>query len=186
MKALVRCRTCGYIMPASQVGTVCPACGVPAKMLEPYKDKVSEKRRRILNLDIHPVIVHLPQAQALALFVFTIGVIIFSGTIEKDLQSTVKVVGVLFPLAVLAAILSGLFDGKTRFRRVTTPALIRKMIFGSIFFVFSAAVAVLALVMTFDTSTLTYLILALSVCCLACGTVLGVIGGHIKFAEFPG
>ena len=46
---------------ASKVGEICPACGVPAKMFEPYDDKVSEARRRMIDLHIHPVIVHSPR-----------------------------------------------------------------------------------------------------------------------------
>jgi len=51
---LMRCRSCGYVTEARRVGGVCPACGVPRKMMEPWKDSVSEQRRLFLWLDVHP------------------------------------------------------------------------------------------------------------------------------------
>ena len=54
MGKLVRCKSCGFITRSASVKEVCPACGVPARMMEPYTDPLSEKRRRFA-LDIHPV-----------------------------------------------------------------------------------------------------------------------------------
>ena len=48
MANLIRCKACGYVTCEGKIKDVCPACGVPAKMFEPYTDPVSEKRRRFL------------------------------------------------------------------------------------------------------------------------------------------
>ena len=51
---LVRCRPCGYVMKKSELDKigVCPACGLPHNVFEPYREKVSPKRLFILSLDI--------------------------------------------------------------------------------------------------------------------------------------
>ena len=57
---LVRCRPCGYVMKKSELGTgVCPACGLPHTVFEPYREKVSAKRLFLLGLDIHPIAITL-------------------------------------------------------------------------------------------------------------------------------
>ena len=40
---------------------VCPACGMPAGAFEPYRERVSDYRKLILDLDIHPIAIHLSQ-----------------------------------------------------------------------------------------------------------------------------
>ncbi len=52
----------------------------------------------------------------------------------------------MLPLAVIASFLTGLFDGKVRFRRTSAPLFTRKKLLGGAFFVLSAAAAALALV----------------------------------------
>ena len=52
MKELVRCRPCGYVMEKDKLGDVCPACGLPHKVFEPYREKVSLNRLFVLNLDL--------------------------------------------------------------------------------------------------------------------------------------
>jgi rubredoxin len=44
MKELVRCRPCGFVMDADKLGDVCPACGLPRKVFEPYRERVSLNR----------------------------------------------------------------------------------------------------------------------------------------------
>ena len=58
---LVRCRPCGYVMKKSELDKVgvCPACGLPHTVFEPYREKVSANRLFILGLDIHPIVIHL-------------------------------------------------------------------------------------------------------------------------------
>ena len=58
---LVRCRPCGYVMKASDLGDVCPACGLPRNVFEPYREKVSPNRLFLLSLDIHPIAIHMSQ-----------------------------------------------------------------------------------------------------------------------------
>ena len=67
MKELVHCRPCGFVMEADKLGDVCPACGLPRKVFEPYREKVSLNRLFVLNLDLHPIAIHLSQALVISI-----------------------------------------------------------------------------------------------------------------------
>ena len=56
------CRPCGYVLKESELGDVCPACGLPRKVFEDYKERMSPGRSKILQLDLHPIAVHFPQS----------------------------------------------------------------------------------------------------------------------------
>ncbi|MCI0523539.1 MAG: hypothetical protein L0Y37_07800, partial [Bacteroidales bacterium] len=73
MKELVRCKPCGYVMEAGKLKDVCPACGMPAKAFEPYRERVALNRLFVLSLDMHPIAIHLSQT-----FVILIPLMIFS------------------------------------------------------------------------------------------------------------
>ncbi len=77
MAELVRCKACGDVAVSDKIKEVCPACGVPAKMFAPFNSPISLKRRRILDLHTHPVMVHFPQdsAQVMTLFCACLGLI---------------------------------------------------------------------------------------------------------------
>ena len=55
------CKPCGFVMKESELQDLCPACGLPKKVFEHYKDRMSPGRRKILGLDMHPIAVHFPQ-----------------------------------------------------------------------------------------------------------------------------
>ena len=77
MGQLVICKACGFIMLEEKLGDVCPACGVLKKMFEPHNDRVSEKRRKVLEMHIHPIMVHFSQAFAFSVFLLAIGMLFF-------------------------------------------------------------------------------------------------------------
>src|SRR5271157_2216144 len=137
MKEFVICKSCGFIMPKGSLKDKCPACGVPAKMFEPYIERVSERRKMILSLDIHPVLVHFPVAFNFTILVLSAALLFITGTGLYKLMAALTVMTYFLPIVIIAAFLGGLLDGKIRFRRVFTPILIRKIIFGSLFFLMS-------------------------------------------------
>ena len=186
MDNFVRCKACGYITSEKRVGTVCPACGVPAKMFEPYKHPVSIQRRRILDLHTHPVAVHFPQAFALTLLMLSVAVFFVPESIKSDLTSTARVLSWLLPFFVLVSIATGLVDGKLRFRKVTTPLLKKKLFLGLMLLFTSIALFALALSEQMFVSTLHAVFILLTVIAVACGALLGMIGGQIMDAKFPG
>lgn len=184
--AYVRCKACGYIMEAAKLGEVCPACGVPAKQFEPYDDKVSEKRRRLLDLHIHPIVVHLPQA--FAAFLLPVGFLLFfsAGAFRNILLGTATVLGVTLPISVAAAFLAGLYDGKLRFRRLGTPVLRRKMLLGSLFFVAACGAALVVLLFGLAGTVEILAFTLLNLVGLGAAVVLGTLGAPLFLAKFPG
>jgi hypothetical protein len=187
MKEYVRCKACGYIMEASKLKDVCPACGVPAKVFEPYKETISEERKRILDFHLHPIVVHLAQGFAPVLVVFAAALAIFSGesAFRSLLLDATRVLAALLPPAVILAFAAGLFDGNLRFHKVTTPLLVRKMIFGALFFAFSLAGCAMAVLTGLDGSTLAAFAF-FEVLSLAAAVLLGNWGFGLLSSRFPG
>lgn len=187
MDTLVRCKTCGYVMEAGKVGDKCPACGVSAKQFEPYDDKLSDGRRLLMSLDIHPVVVHLPQAFAASLVVLALLLAVLAeGPFRVELFHAATVLGAALPFAVVAAFAAGLFDGKLRFRRVTTPILIRKMIVGSCFFLASLAGGGLIVFAGLDSRRALAGFAVAEILSLAAGSALGIWGSRLVGARLPG
>src|ERR1035437_7031803 len=128
---LVRCRPCGYVMKASELGDVCPACGLPRSVFEPYRERVSTNRLFILDLDIHPIAIHLSQT-----FVALIPILIIFHFIFPDFQETIVHSVINFsifalPFSLILSFISGLVDGITRFKTLRTPLLKAKIIYSS-------------------------------------------------------
>jgi hypothetical protein len=186
MAALVRCRSCGFITGQSRVKDVCPACGVPARNMLEYTDPLSVKRRRILTLDIHPVIDHFSEAFSFSVLVLSVAGLFVRGSLDTYLFDTLITMSFFTPLAVLLSFLTGLMDGKIRFRRVTTPILTRKMILGTLFFIFCSFMLVLALQPGFPDGCLLKIYVVLSIGAFLCGFFLGLLGRGLLLAELPG
>ncbi len=186
MAELVRCRSCGFITGRSRVKDVCPACGVPARNMLPYTDPVSPKRRGVLTLDIHPVVVHFSVAFSFSTLVLAIGGLFVRGALDTYLFGTLTTLSFFMPLAVFLAIISGLLDGKVRFRRVATPILTRKIILGASFFVLSAAMLFVALQPGFPQGVLLKIYLPLAIGAFVCAFFLGLLGKGLMGAELPG
>ena len=132
MKELVRCRPCGFVMEADKLGDVCPACGLPRKVFEPYRERVSLNRLKLLNLDLHPIAIHLSQALVIAIPVLTLLTNFIPGLYPEVLKNVLIFSVSLFPFTLLLAIMTGVVDGLTRFKTLRTPLLRVKIIFSLI------------------------------------------------------
>lgn len=186
MTTLVKCKACGYVTEEGGVKDACPACGVPAKMFAPYTDPVSDKRRTILALHIHPVMVHFPQAFAFTLFIIVVLAWVNPFSNSGALYTTMTVMSFFLPAVVLLSILTGLFDGKIRFHKTTTPFLKIKILLGLVFLIASIAMALLAYAGRISVSPNHEYYVLLSIITLGCSAVLGFIGGKLMEAKFPG
>ena len=174
-------------MPEARLGDRCPACGVPREMFEPYTDPMSESRRRILDLHLHPIAVHFPTSFVVAVLVFTVATFFFSGPIEEFLICAVKIMTLFLPLLVLIAFLVGLLDGKTRFRRLDRSHILkRKILWGSLFFVFSVGLALSVWLGVLGDVVTTSVAVALAAGGVACTVVLSLLGTQILNSAFPG
>ncbi|MDP2791823.1 MAG: hypothetical protein Q8O15_08740 [Rectinemataceae bacterium] len=195
MAGFVRCKACGYVMEKGKIGDKCPACGVPAKMFEDFDDRISARRRLILGSHIHPVIVHAPQGLAFIVLLLALFGLVFP-VFSSDISTSIRVLCIVLPISAIGAFLSGLLDGKTRFRKVTTPLLVRKMIAGIVFLAASCVMLLLAPgsgiavtgavsgVLTANGTIIAFL--AANLVAFGCSVVLGLWGAGLINAKFPG
>ena len=187
MKTLVRCKACGYITIESKLKDKCPACGVPRQMFEPYTDPMSERRRRILTLDLHPIAVHFPTSFVVAIFVFSVATIFFGEPVQGFLICATKVMALFLPFLVLIAFLVGIIDGRTRFRRIRNSLILkRKILFGSFFLLFSIGLALSLWLGGLGTVLLNSVAVLLSAAGVFCTVALSLLGTQILNAAFPG
>lgn len=183
---LVICKSCGFIMDKSKLRDKCPACGVAAKMFEPYIEKISPKRKRILSLDLHPVLVHFPQAFIVSIFALSLIALAVHGSARATVIAAITVLGTALPLVIIGAFLTGLLDGKIRFRRVTTPILKQKMIWGVLFFLCSCGIFAVVQSKSLASPAPIIVVALLSLPALGCATLLGLLGSSILNSKFPG
>ena len=181
MKELVRCRPCGFVMEAGKLGDVCPACGLPRKVFEPYRERVSLNRLRLLNLDLHPIVIHLSQALVIAIPLLVI-LRSFFGTFQPEVIKNVLIFSAfIFPFTLAMAIITGIIDGLTRFKTLATPLLRVKIIFSIIILTLSI---IMFFVMPNENNYIISLIL--SILSFGAGFQLGLWGKKLINVILPG
>jgi hypothetical protein len=181
MKELVRCRPCGFVMEADKLGDVCPACGLPRKVFEPYRERVSLNRLRLLNLDLHPIVIHLSQALVIAI-PFLVILRSFFSTFQPEVIKNVIIFSVfLFPFTLVMAIMTGIIDGLTRFKTLATPLLRVKIIFSFIILTLSIITFFVA-----PNEKNYVLTIILSILSLGAGFQLGLWGKKLINVILPG
>jgi uncharacterized membrane protein/rubredoxin len=183
MVQLLRCKVCGFIIKESKLGEKCPACGVPKTAFEPYKEKVSEKRKKILDLEIHPVLTHFTVGFSVFSFILTLLTMIFPKFFRNEILNTVDILNVSLPIFVFLTLISGIFDGKIRFKRIITVQHVKKMIIGSI--LLALAISIGAISFFLLTEKILIPLLIISLFCVICASLLGLIGKTLKCIAFP-
>jgi hypothetical protein len=186
MAELLRCKACGYVVDARRVKDVCPACGVQRKAMEGWRDPVGRGRRLLLSLDVHPIILHFALAFACCSFLLALTGLSAPALYPQTVAGLLVIFLGVQPVAVLAAFASGLMDARARFKRVGTPALIRKVVLGAVFFLLSAAAAVLTFVLGPDGAGVRAADAFLLGGAVACAALLGRIGTGLLSAILPG
>jgi rubredoxin len=181
MKELVRCRPCGFVIEADKLGDVCPACGMPRKVFEPYRERVSRNRLVLLNFDLHPIVIHLSQALVIAIPVLAIMTNLFKQFQPEILKNVLVFSVFVFPFTLILAIITGVIDGLTRFKTLATPILRVKIIFSLIILSLSVALFFIA-----PLGKLYLLTIALSILSLGAGFQLGLWGKKLINVILPG
>ena len=186
MKKLYRCRVCGYILERANPPDVCPACGVKGKIFEEYDSPVSQKRRKLLDLHVHPVMVHLPNAFAACMsavsFLLILGVLKEPSVFVGMLRAMV----LLLPFSAIFAAAAGIFDGKLRFKRIGTPHLKKKLMLAGLFVLISASLFVIQVFLDLDPSTYNVVVLVGSAVILGVALTLGLIGNKLVDSKVRG
>jgi rubredoxin len=181
MKELVRCRPCGFVMDADKLGDVCPACGMPRKVFEPYRERVSRNRLVLLNFDLHPIVIHLSQSLVIAIPLLAVITNLFRQFQPEMLNSVLTFSVIVFPFTLVMAIITGVIDGLTRFKTLATPILRVKIIFSII--ILSLSIALFFVAPNHDLSALTII---LSILSLGAGFQLGLWGKKLINVILPG
>lgn len=181
MKELVRCRPCGFVMEADKLGDVCPACGLPRKVFEPYREKVSRNRLMLLNLDLHPIVIHLSQALVIAIPLLVILKSFFSNFQPEVIKNVLIFSTFIFPFTLVMAIITGIIDGLTRFKTLATPLLRVKIIFSFIILTLSLVIFFVA-----PNDKNYILTIILSILSLGAGVQLGLWGKKLINVILPG
>jgi hypothetical protein len=181
MKELVRCRPCGFVIEADKLGDVCPACGMPRKVFEPYRERVSRNRLVLLNFDLHPIAIHLSQAIVIAIPILAIVTNLFKLFQPVILKNVLIFSVFVFPFTLVLAILTGIVDGLTRFKTLATPILRVKIIFSLIILSLSVALFFIA-----PQRNLFFLTIMLSILALGAGFQLGLWGKKLINVILPG
>ncbi len=181
MKELVRCRPCGFVIEADKLGDVCPACGMPRKVFEPYRERVSRNRLVLLNFDLHPIAIHLSQALVIVIPVLAIVTNLFKQFQPEVLKNVLIFSVFVFPFTLVLAIITGVIDGLTRFKTLATPILRVKIIFSLIILSLSVAIFFIAPV-----ERLFPLTILLSILALGAGFQLGLWGKKLINVILPG
>lgn len=181
MKELVRCRPCGFVMDADKLGDVCPACGMPRKVFEPYRERVSRNRLILLNFDLHPIAIHLSQSLVIAIPMLAILTNLFKEFQPAMLNNVLVFSVVIFPFTLVLAIMTGVIDGLTRFKTLATPILRVKIIFSLIILALSVALFIVA-----RKPELYILTIILSILSLGAGFQLGLWGKKLINVILPG
>lgn len=168
-------------MEADKLGDVCPACGLPRKVFEPYRERVSRNRLMMLSFDLHPIAIHLSQSLVIAIPLLVIMKHLFS-EFQPEIISSVLVFAVfLFPFTLLLAIGTGIVDGLTRFKTLWTPLLKVKIIFSII--ILGLSLVLFSIASNEELYVLTIIVSLLS---LGAGIQLGLWGKKLINVILPG
>lgn len=183
MDKKVICRVCGYIIDEGLLGEECPACGVKRTAFQDYLDPVHLKRRRLLNLHLHSMVVHFPQSFAVVMLFFIVLIFLVRDPMRGELLITLKPLSFLMPFSVIASFLTGVFDGRIRFKKLKTVILKTKMAVAAIFFLSATA---LALIIHMDQRPQLWLMLVFCSISVLSAIFLGKKGGGLVGLEVPG
>ena len=185
MSDLVRCKPCGYVTRRDRLRQVCPACGAKISVFEPFEDRVSARRRFILELDLHPILVHAPQTFATILPALAVLVMVFPQFYAAELTAVVCFTALILPVSVLGAIASGLVDGKLKFKRLGPPLVVQKIIVGTCLLAVSTAGALVVLRHGFQGGARAAVV-SLGTASFVCAVLLGHTGKQLIRPILPG
>ncbi len=185
MVEFVKCNVCGYVIKRSQMKDVCPACGVKSSAFEPYESKISEKRMKLLEFHIHPILVHFPGGLVPIILTIAILVAIFNDPLKSNLFIALKIITVILPFFILVSVVTGAFDGNVRYKTLKTPMLKQKLIVGNLTLLISIAPAVWVFFIDYNTLEILWII-GFSFLLLIGVLLQGLVGGKLACAVKSG
>jgi len=143
MRSHIQCGVCGYIDEDSKIKQVCPACGAPLSSFQHFEYGINEKRLSNLNLHLHPILVHFPISIATLSFLFLLIAFFMGSEANRQWILLEKIISLILPFSIIAAMAAGLFDAKSRLRDVVGSIQKQKIQLGVYFLVVSCISAIL-------------------------------------------
>jgi len=186
MSKILRCKACGYLVREDKQGDVCPACGLASKVFEPYDSRISARRQFIMDLDLHPIVVHFSQAFCTLLPPLVLLAIVFPAFEAEKVEAVIQFIVLLLPPSVAGAAATGIIDAKVKLKKLRNPAPARKMIVGSALLMLSLAAAFVVFSGVLDAPKSLYALLAINAASLGCAVLLGMMGKKLIIAVLPG
>jgi len=143
MRSYIKCSVCGFIGEDGKIQQVCPSCGAPLASFEHYEYGIGDKRLSNLTLRIHPLLVHFPQSISILSLVLIIIAFLMKADARGEMILIEKIISILLPFSIIAAMAAGMFDAKARLKDTNGPIRQQKMKFGALFLVTSGLSAIL-------------------------------------------
>lgn len=172
MRSFIKCSVCGFVGVEGKIQHVCPACGALLTSFESYDYEIGDKRLSNLKMHLHPMLVHFPQSiSILSLLVIVIAFLMKRGT-NSEWVLIAKIISILLPFTVIAAMASGVFDAKARLKNSNGVIRRQKIKIGTILLVASSISAILINYEVFHAFGIVA-ILILSLLGVICSVILG-------------
>lgn len=178
------CRVCGYIETADKIDQACPACGFPKTVWTAYKPrKLSDQRRRLLDLHIHPIAVHFPIIGSILTFGLPVLALFVPFSLAYRLYDFTMFVAVVMPLLALAGAVTGYIGGKLRYKTTKAPMLKKKLMLSIVYFIITCILSYIAYTQgVHGDNALIFIVLgAISA---GCAAFLGKLGSYLFASRF--
>ena len=186
MNKFFKCKVCGFVTKGITLPELCPACGFKGKIFEDFKPTVSEKRRKAMELHTHSAVVHFPIAVIVYIFLINLFILVRGIAWHSVFAVSMKAMVWLLPFVVIAGMVSGLYDGNLRFKKINTPLLKKKLLLSTLLIIISTALFVLQSILELSQSSYSLLVFFFSAALLAIVTILGLIGGTLLNSKIRG
>lgn len=186
MNKLYKCKVCGFVSNNKTLPDLCPACGFKGKIFEDFEPTVSTKRWKAMELHAHSALVHFPIAVITYIFFINLFIMAKVVALNSAFAASLKAMVLLLPLVTLFGMLSGLYDGKLRFKKINTPILKKKLLLSILLMAVSTSLFIFQITMEIAPSSYNLLILAYSIVLLSFVTVLGLLGGTLLDSKVRG
>lgn len=172
MRSHIICAVCGFIGEDSKIKQVCPACGAPLSSFEHYEYGINEKRLSNLSLHLHPMMVHFPFSIATLSFIVLIVTFLMKAGTNDAWILIEKIISILLPFTIIAAMASGVFDAKARLKNMSGAIQKQKIQTGTLFLVVSSISAILINYEVFSAFGIVAILL-LGILGIICSVILG-------------
>lgn len=186
MSKIFRCRVCGFLSEKDNPPEVCPACGMKGKIFEEYDSPISEKRRKALELHAHQAIIHFPLALVFGIFSISFLLMIDAFDQQSVFKVMLRLMILILPFTAVISVVTGMYDGKLRFKRINTPYLKKKLVLSSFFIVISISLLIIQYSLDLYHSSYIPIVLICSIVLSGIGVILGFIGGKLLESKVRG